>query len=588
MYKKNSDYNFYQKEDAASIQYSDGSETEDKLYDIILSVEDKSVLSEELKKRISDWPTEYHFSRRRHCLLRPLDIKPGDRVLELGCGCGAITRYLGESGAIVDSVEGTFSRARIAGERCKDLPNVKIHVDNFLDFTSSEKYDWVLFIGVLEYAPLFSDSADPIGSYLDLAARYSSEKGQLVVAIENKLGLKYFNGCGEDHLNDFNLSIENRYQKKSPVTFGKKELLKLLNDRDFCVNDFYYPFPDYKLPSFIITEQGFSEPLFDSGELLKACTSRDYTGKTGRVFEESLVWPELVKNDIATELANSFMIVATKISQSYEAHSKSTLLANYFNTDRLKNYITETRFVKKEESIKVKKENLFKNAENKKLILKTLEQDYQGGKTLQSEMEDEWNKYNDIAILKKYYGRWLRILLSVTDESSTVSDDYIDLVPFNIKIGSDESIFIFDQEWQLNGRIDFNWIACRGIYWSLVNLKTIHPLEIKPFDLIHDVFVEHGLNITVDAFDDIKVKERNFIKEITGENIEFFDVVHKQPERIVNLHYHHLDLLSQYRNQLTCQENRLVSVEKELFEINSSRINRLVIRIIRKIRSYRK
>jgi 16S rRNA A1518/A1519 N6-dimethyltransferase RsmA/KsgA/DIM1 with predicted DNA glycosylase/AP lyase activity len=59
-----------------------------------------------LRKKITDWPTEYHFSRQRHCLLRPLNIQAGEDVLELGCGCGAMTRYLGEIGAIVDSIEG--------------------------------------------------------------------------------------------------------------------------------------------------------------------------------------------------------------------------------------------------------------------------------------------------------------------------------------------------------------------------------------------------------------------------------------------------------------------------------------------------
>lgn len=67
-----------------------------------------------------------------------MNIQAGEDVLELGCGCGAMTRYLGEIGAIVDSIEGTSSRARIAGERCRELENVKIHVDNFLEYESEK------------------------------------------------------------------------------------------------------------------------------------------------------------------------------------------------------------------------------------------------------------------------------------------------------------------------------------------------------------------------------------------------------------------------------------------------------------------
>src|ERR1035441_1782888 len=88
----------YRREDYVPIPYSDGFEVEQRLYDVVRSAGDRSSLSVELSAAICDWPSEYHLSRSRHCLLRPLAIQPGDNVLELGCGCGAITRYLGEIG----------------------------------------------------------------------------------------------------------------------------------------------------------------------------------------------------------------------------------------------------------------------------------------------------------------------------------------------------------------------------------------------------------------------------------------------------------------------------------------------------------
>src|SRR5664279_1724497 len=172
--------------------YSDGKEAEDRLLTIVSNAADRSTFSAELLEAITDWPTEYHLSRARHCLVRPLGIRPGDRVLELGCGCGAITRYLGEIGADVVAVEGSLLRARIAAERCRELPNVKIFADDLLEFEMDRQFDWVLLIGVLEYAPAFSSAPDPVLHYLESIRPFLSTQGKLVVAIENRLGLKYF------------------------------------------------------------------------------------------------------------------------------------------------------------------------------------------------------------------------------------------------------------------------------------------------------------------------------------------------------------------------------------------------------------
>ena len=94
--------------DQTSIDYTDGDQLERKLYEALRDTNDCSTFSPELPPLIVDWPSEYHLSRTRHCLLRPLEIKPGDKVLELGCGCGAITRYLGELGSDVTAVEGSM------------------------------------------------------------------------------------------------------------------------------------------------------------------------------------------------------------------------------------------------------------------------------------------------------------------------------------------------------------------------------------------------------------------------------------------------------------------------------------------------
>ena len=83
--------------------------------------------------------------------MRPLAIRPGDKVLELGCGCGAITRFLGELGADVTAVESSLQRASIASERCRDLQNVKIVLDDLLDFLERQAAAFFEFVDILNY-----------------------------------------------------------------------------------------------------------------------------------------------------------------------------------------------------------------------------------------------------------------------------------------------------------------------------------------------------------------------------------------------------------------------------------------------------
>lgn len=311
---------------APSIAYSDG--TEARILEIVRNARDLSVFSTELAAAISDWPTEYHFSASRHLLLRPLAIRPGDRVLELGCGCGALTRYLGECGATVHAVEGSPVRAQIAASRCHDLSNVEVYLDDISQFSSASSYDWVLLVGVLEYAPVFSSAPDPIRECLARAARFLSPNGRLVVAIENKLGLKYFNGCSEDHLGIPFYGIQNLYTPKQPVTFGKNELAGHLARAGLPCTHFYYPFPDYKLPETILTDDALSLPAFNPCDILPLSSSRDYGKSSAPSFSEPLVWRELHANGLLADFANSFLVLAAKTSLS-PPHPDSTLAWRY-------------------------------------------------------------------------------------------------------------------------------------------------------------------------------------------------------------------------------------------------------------------
>ena len=133
-----------------SFEYSDGDTEEKNLESILTSATNLSSLSLELEEKHNDWTSEYHLSPLRANLLRYMDLTHKKTALELGCGCGALTRYLGEQGLAVDAVEGSQRRANLAKIRCLDLQNVNVITSNFFDLSlPTNHYDSIFFVGVM-------------------------------------------------------------------------------------------------------------------------------------------------------------------------------------------------------------------------------------------------------------------------------------------------------------------------------------------------------------------------------------------------------------------------------------------------------
>ncbi|TEB04611.1 Cyclopropane-fatty-acyl-phospholipid synthase [Pelotomaculum schinkii] len=480
--------NLFRRAHVEAFAYSDGADVEQRLFQIIHNANDRSTFSSELIEGITDWPSEYHLSRTRHCLIRPLGMKPGEKVLELGCGCGAITRYLGEIGVEVVAVEGSISRARIAAERCRDLSNVRIFVDDLLRFETDERFDWILLVGVLEYAPVFTDEKEPAQYYLRTITHFLATEGKLVIAIENKLGLKYFNNCSEDHLGVPFVGVQDLYRSKTPRTFGRKELIQQLSDAGFPNCYFYYPFPDYKLPSVILSDDALKDPQFDEVDLIIRSHARDYSGSQYRLFDEALVFSTLSANQLFAEFSNSFLVVATLPNT---VPYKSDKLAMTFAVNRIPEFSNITNFYWFDNIIHVEKEPVIPDLQR----IRQSQDGFNisnipskaiychGRQLLWRLLAVRANKGNLDQVVAELRP-WIIYLLqfAATDcsyEPSMVGAGerqylrnwfipgaYLDCITFNLIEASHGLVFI-DNEWQADRNIPLGWVITRGVLHSL-------------------------------------------------------------------------------------------------------------------------
>ena len=278
--------------------YSDG-DIEDDLLEIVKSTNDYS----EVLANDNRWPILYHLSPIRQNIINWYPFKENASCLEIGGGCGAITGALCESLAEVKVVELSKRRATINYERHKNYNNLEIIVANLNDIKFDQKFDYITLNGVLEYAGSFTKTDNPYKDFLKQIKKYLKPDGKLIIAIENRYGLKYFAGAKEDHTCKEFDGITGYQGNKDIRTFGKIEFEKLLKESGYPSQDFYYPHPDYKMPLEI-----YSQDWLPDADVLMSKTP-NFDQERYDLFSEQEAYAGIIENNQFEFFANSFLVI---------------------------------------------------------------------------------------------------------------------------------------------------------------------------------------------------------------------------------------------------------------------------------------
>lgn len=268
-----------------------------------------SAIDDLLKDPNLPWAVRYHLFPQRHMLLNWYPFKESATLLEIGAGCGAVTGLFLDKLSEVTCNELSPSRAKVIKKRFRDRKNLSVYSGDIKDFKSKKKFDYVTLVGVLEYAGKYSKSSDPYLELLNSAKSLLNPGGHLLIAIENKLGLKYISGSPEDHTGIIFDSLENYPQKNGIRTFTRLELGELLSESGFRKQEFYYPFPDYKLPQIVFSEDG----LNSLNQLTKSTITAtvDYSNDIEPSFNEIPFSYLLFKEGVLHKFSNSFLVDAS-------------------------------------------------------------------------------------------------------------------------------------------------------------------------------------------------------------------------------------------------------------------------------------
>lgn len=252
-----------------------------------------------------EFPILYHLSAVRENILNWYPFRKDGTCLEIGSGCGALTGLLCERVRKVTSVELSKRRADINFARNHEKENLEIMVGNQNDMVFPEKFDYIVLNGVFEYAMSFTAGEKPYEDFLSYIAGFLKEDGILLIAIENRLGLKYFAGAPEDHTNAYMDGLKGYPGNASVRTFSKSEWVELMRTCGLENYKFYYPYPDYKFPCEVFTDETLVSQKYGR-------KNWNFTENRFELFPEQEMAETFRKEGVMDRFANSFLIEMSK------------------------------------------------------------------------------------------------------------------------------------------------------------------------------------------------------------------------------------------------------------------------------------
>ena len=527
-----------------TVDYSD--HAEDRILEVLEEAVDRSSVSDELAESIADWPTRYHFSRLRSGLIEPLNIKSGMRILDVGCGSGAITRRLGEAGAQVVGLEGSLDRGRAAHVRCEDLESVEIVCGALEAFEDEQGFDLVLIVGVLEYAASFNGEPDPFKAFLNRARSFCRTGGALALAIENQMGLKYLLSWPEDHLGRAWTSLEGYPERPGVRTFSRQGLAELMTECGMPAQRWYFPFPDYKLPSVIL-----SESVFDMGQStdlvdqLVRSPIRDYANDPILKAQPRSTFREFLNAGLGPDIANSFLVVggAREIDVTQATDPKG--VAWILGGERLKSWMRTQKVTAGSDGLRViatakipvsgtgPKRGWLSHSPQRN-------EEFRRGRTLEQDILEcvHQGDWQDLTFQLK---RWLQVLEDNVVEGVTGSagqfhpffdpasdrllpEDWLDVHPSNF-VACDDKIHYLDDEWRVIGGVDLILAATRALWYLATELIASGlplpwPEQTTSDEVCLILAREIGLSYHSGTLQTLRSAEAQFQSLVTGADID--------------------------------------------------------------------
>lgn len=482
-------YNFYEKSILENCTVSD---TDEMILSLVEEYEEEYY--DGLMPDDCNWEVFVNLSRMRNSLLNWYSFKQDASILEINSGYGALTGLLCDRGREVTALEGSMLRARILNKRYSKRTNLQICVGNLENISEDRKFDYIVAAGALENIQI------NILEYLKQLKSKLKEGGKLLIAVENRYGLKYF--CGEtNELVKVPFEGINKYPQGGDMNLlSRQELINIIQNVGFCNYKLYYPMPDYKLTQAVYTDEYMPQ------ESIRDRIIPYYLHPENLVAVEDRIYDDLIQNKVLHFFANSFLIEC-----SVDSEAENVIYAA-LSTDREKSHafatiIQSDNFVIKKalypEGIKVLR-NIYENLCNiqkagisvvpVKMKDDHLEMPFIKQKNLadmlteiihkdKSEFEEIIDKLYSVILKSSEHVSTAQCALNmkkipVEEVGIILKEAYIDMIPYNC-FYSNGTFSFYDQEFKRRN-FPAKYIlfrVLRYMYFYIPDAETIIPLQ---------------------------------------------------------------------------------------------------------------
>ena len=256
----------------------------------------------------------YHFSPMRKNLVSWYDDWKDKKILEIGSECGALTSYFSRQAFNVTCLELLSDYQQVNQLRNRRRENIT-YITGTAAELPKERYDRIFIGAAFAKAATYlsrtredmptggSATADAQIALLQLLFEHLNEDGKLILAVENRMGFKYFAGAMEEYSGQYFGGIEGMEGVNGERTFTPAEMQDIFGTFPEYTIRTYYPYPDYRFPMTIYSP----DFLPNKGEL--NLNGNDIARKRLHLFDETKALDLIVEHGLFPYFSNSYLYI---------------------------------------------------------------------------------------------------------------------------------------------------------------------------------------------------------------------------------------------------------------------------------------